>query len=201
MSKNVIQPQDKYVLRLPDGMRDHLKEAAAENGRSMNAEIIARLEDYEDLKEQAFELGKILGAGRALASLGADEKAGVLAMQMQENLALRKHVRDLEFDLNKARAERDSLLEDQENLSIPDDHTLYVLLDADGMPISWQEIFHHLGELRRAGGFNIDRIEARIFDAKHVGNRDREDEFFEIFQRYRKLRKQRTSTKPAAEDN
>lgn len=34
---------DQVKLRLPDGMRDELKEAAKVNGRSMNAEIIARL--------------------------------------------------------------------------------------------------------------------------------------------------------------
>ena len=35
----------KFVLRLPDGMRDRIKEIAAQNGRSMNAEIIATLEE------------------------------------------------------------------------------------------------------------------------------------------------------------
>lgn len=35
---------DKYLLRLPDGMRDRIKEAAARNGRSMNSEILATLE-------------------------------------------------------------------------------------------------------------------------------------------------------------
>ncbi|MBX4873258.1 Arc family DNA-binding protein [Rhizobium bangladeshense] len=45
MSKNpVIQSQDKYVLRLPDGMRDRIKAQADKNNRSMNAEIIATLE-------------------------------------------------------------------------------------------------------------------------------------------------------------
>ncbi|WP_280952510.1 Arc family DNA-binding protein [Neorhizobium huautlense] len=39
-----MQPQDKYVLRLPDGMRDLIREAAAQNKRSMNAEIIDTLE-------------------------------------------------------------------------------------------------------------------------------------------------------------
>lgn len=34
---------DKFMLRLPEGMRDRLKDAAARNGRSMNAEIITRL--------------------------------------------------------------------------------------------------------------------------------------------------------------
>lgn len=32
------------MLRFPDGMRDRIREAAAENGRSMNAEIISRLD-------------------------------------------------------------------------------------------------------------------------------------------------------------
>lgn len=36
--------QDQYMLRFPDGMRDKLKDEAAKNGRSMNAEIIMRLE-------------------------------------------------------------------------------------------------------------------------------------------------------------
>ncbi|MFQ6181852.1 Arc family DNA-binding protein [Sinorhizobium meliloti] len=42
--KPVIQSQDKYVVRLPDGMRDKLKAEAERNKRSMNAEIVARLE-------------------------------------------------------------------------------------------------------------------------------------------------------------
>lgn len=38
------QNQDKFVLRLPDGMRDRIKAAAEKNNRSMNAEIVATLE-------------------------------------------------------------------------------------------------------------------------------------------------------------
>lgn len=36
--------QDKFMLRLPDGMREKIKVAAEANKRSMNAEIVARLE-------------------------------------------------------------------------------------------------------------------------------------------------------------
>lgn len=39
------QIEDKYVLRFPDGMRDRLKDEAAKNGRSLNAEIIQRLSE------------------------------------------------------------------------------------------------------------------------------------------------------------
>jgi len=35
---------DKFMLRLPDGMRDRIKVAADQNNRSMNAEIVATLE-------------------------------------------------------------------------------------------------------------------------------------------------------------
>lgn len=35
---------DKFMLRLPDGMRDRIRAAAEANGRSMNAEIVYTLE-------------------------------------------------------------------------------------------------------------------------------------------------------------
>ncbi len=35
---------EQYIVRFPDGMRDRIKDAAKDNGRSMNAEIISRLE-------------------------------------------------------------------------------------------------------------------------------------------------------------
>lgn len=43
---------DQYIVRFPDGMRDQLKKAAKENNRSLNAEIIARLESYQSLKAE-----------------------------------------------------------------------------------------------------------------------------------------------------
>lgn len=43
MGERPHQSEDKYVLRLPAGMRDAVKRAADSNGRSMNAEIIHRL--------------------------------------------------------------------------------------------------------------------------------------------------------------
>lgn len=40
------QSQDKFIVRLPDGMRDSLKRLAEANKRSMNAEIVAALEAH-----------------------------------------------------------------------------------------------------------------------------------------------------------
>lgn len=38
------QTSDKFILRLPDGMRSEIAAEAKANGRSMNAEIVARIE-------------------------------------------------------------------------------------------------------------------------------------------------------------
>ncbi|MFD0978043.1 Arc family DNA-binding protein [Tropicimonas aquimaris] len=46
MSENTPQTQDKFIVRLPDGMRDHIKAKAAKNNRSMNAEIVHALEEH-----------------------------------------------------------------------------------------------------------------------------------------------------------
>lgn len=40
----VSRESDKFMLRLPDGMRPRIAAVAKANGRSMNAEIVARLE-------------------------------------------------------------------------------------------------------------------------------------------------------------
>lgn len=69
----VTRESDRFIVRLPDGMRDRLSASARESGRSMNAEVVARLQaSYEDgpavasltwvelfkiLQEQARDLG------------------------------------------------------------------------------------------------------------------------------------------------
>lgn len=45
MSAKAGRYDEQYMVRFPPGMRDRIKVAASENGRSMNSEIIARLEE------------------------------------------------------------------------------------------------------------------------------------------------------------
>jgi hypothetical protein len=44
MSIRTGRGSDQFVVRLPPGMRDKIAAAAAETGRSMNSEIVERLE-------------------------------------------------------------------------------------------------------------------------------------------------------------
>lgn len=39
-----VRDFDKFMLRMPEGMRDRIAREAKTNGRSMNAELIARIE-------------------------------------------------------------------------------------------------------------------------------------------------------------
>lgn len=45
------QAGDKYILRLPEGMRDRIAESAKRYKRSMNTEIVYILQDYYDLRD------------------------------------------------------------------------------------------------------------------------------------------------------
>jgi len=43
---------DKFVVRLPDGLRGRIFDVAYRNHRSMNAEIVSRLETSIDIEQE-----------------------------------------------------------------------------------------------------------------------------------------------------
>lgn len=64
---------DKYIVRFPDGMRDRIAAEAKAANRSMNAEIVARLEkslDYIDGSSDLMKLVKYIGDAAALDGVG-----------------------------------------------------------------------------------------------------------------------------------
>jgi hypothetical protein len=46
MTDSPSRKQDQFIVRFPDGMREAVKERAAKDGRSMNAQIIHALDFY-----------------------------------------------------------------------------------------------------------------------------------------------------------
>lgn len=44
MTVSTGRDSDKFMLRFPEGMRERIAEVAKANGRSMNSEIVSRLE-------------------------------------------------------------------------------------------------------------------------------------------------------------
>jgi hypothetical protein len=57
------EAQDRVMVRLPDGMRDQLKAAAKAGNRTMNAEIVARLEFTFAVDVEVQESGYDVGHG------------------------------------------------------------------------------------------------------------------------------------------
>lgn len=79
---------DKFMLRLPDGMRAKLKASAEENNRTLNAEIVARLESSYQAPRDA-----LAAKGREIELLVSD-------------IAVRGEMLGLRSDLLRARLER-----------------------------------------------------------------------------------------------
>lgn len=53
--------QERFLVRLPQGMRDRIAEVAKANNRSMNAEIVARLErSFEDIDGDSKLIDEVL---------------------------------------------------------------------------------------------------------------------------------------------
>lgn len=74
MARSMVQDTesrhlDKLVIRLPEGMRDRLKSAAATAKRSMNAEVVARLE--ASLNQQETQPYSVIATGNASANASA----------------------------------------------------------------------------------------------------------------------------------
>lgn len=66
---------DKVLVRMPDGMRDRLKEAAKANNRTMNAEIVARLQESFHVKGAGVAVMRMEAEGALQPSPSADEIA------------------------------------------------------------------------------------------------------------------------------
>lgn len=66
---------DKFVVRLPEGLRERISQAAQVNHRSMNGEIVARIDGSLDLErkyEEVRQLNSLLNV--KLATLEAAAK-------------------------------------------------------------------------------------------------------------------------------
>jgi hypothetical protein len=60
VERTVGRESDKFMLRFPDGMRDRIADQAKLNNRSMNAEIVARLEQSFDGPVKQSEVEELL---------------------------------------------------------------------------------------------------------------------------------------------
>ena len=149
-----------FRLRIPPQLKGAIEEAAADEQRSINAEIVHRLYASFDYEEERGEL---------LAKIASLE--GLLEQESQRNV--------------QSAASWDEWATRQ----FTDENTLYVVLDSDGHPICWDEITTHLAAISEASGGKVERIEAGIFDAPRESNDKRFEQWMKLREFYRSKRK------------
>ena len=55
-----LRDQNRFLVRMPEGMRDRIADAAKSNGRSMNSEIVAALEEKFPISDPIGEATSLL---------------------------------------------------------------------------------------------------------------------------------------------
>jgi DNA polymerase II large subunit len=92
---------DKFMLRLPNGMRDRIKFAADKNGRSMNAEIVSTIEAKYPAGDKFSRLMNRMSElyGRFEATEDVKEKE-ILAKEMSAIRKKTDHFFEIFEDLN-----------------------------------------------------------------------------------------------------
>jgi len=73
MSEKQVKDYDKFVLRLPEGMREAIADLAKANGRSMNAEIVQILKDA--LTHHSFDS---IASKESLKNMPIDVRLGLI---------------------------------------------------------------------------------------------------------------------------
>lgn len=95
MSEKQVRDYDKFMLRLPEGMREALSERAKKNGRSMNSEIVQILEDsinskvvsWTDLHEDAKDpevISMTMDQFNKFVSMAAEDTAKAIVDNLTE---------------------------------------------------------------------------------------------------------------------
>lgn len=129
MSEEPRQPQDKYILRMPDGMRDKLKAEAEHNKRSLNAEIVGRLE----LSLEHFHELSAIGMGQFVRRLEANIEASErMAFRLAAELRMAAGVISSDDEPIRAAIEKYAA-ENRMNLAVATQHILKDWLTSQGL--------------------------------------------------------------------
>ncbi len=79
------QDADKFIVRFPDGMRDRIADAAKAANRTMNAEIVARLQASFESAASSGTQSAVPGVIERLASI--DAQMGALLAGQERSAA------------------------------------------------------------------------------------------------------------------
>lgn len=154
------------MLRFPDGMRDRIRIEAEKNGRSMNAEIVSRLEASFDTEREL--------SGLVAKLEGFRDKPQAFNDGMDATRSLAEDNASLQAEMESAK--RDSGLS-----------RLYVLLDSSGYPQSWAQIHEVARAICETGGLTAVEMSVTVVTPEMVSSSERYAEAAALATRLRAL--------------
>jgi leucyl aminopeptidase (aminopeptidase T) len=157
-----------FRLRIPEGLKKEVEAAAAENRRSMTAEIISRL-------EQSF-----LNDGKLAQMVDAIAEQSAKLHEAYNTITYLEDVRKALEDQLEAADEREA----NRSTSVMDDPIFEIVLDANGRPISWPEIAAHIHRTAKAAGVETAGFRAAIFNAEKADDDARFGEYGRLVRWY-----------------
>lgn len=95
---------DRFIIRFPEGMRDRIRNEAAANNRSMNAEIIARLDaslEGRSISGEPITMDAIREESQKVSETIAKAESNAVRQFMEEITAKISDVQSLVEHLNK----------------------------------------------------------------------------------------------------
>ncbi len=122
-------------------MRDRIAAAAKINSRTMNAEIVARLQSSFEASDEMVLLK---------ATHAYDQSLNTSLMREKADLQAQLAKKEAEIQILKQRLFLGTM--DVPDTSQSAGDVLYILLDSNGYPIAWEEIYAYLDEIRRLSG-------------------------------------------------
>jgi hypothetical protein len=153
-----------FGLRMLPELKERIENAARESGRSMNAEVVARLEKSFDGNHWLQEIGLSEQLEEAAKNSGRSIEGEAYA-RLLDSLGSRSEVerlkKDLDYQANENRQLRMELAELRSEKTHPVD-TVYLLLDASGYPISWEEIRTLWRAVAKEANLNVVNLEASV---------------------------------------
>lgn len=178
-------------LRMLPELKQKIEDAAKANGRSMNAEISARLQASFDAipwLQQNGLLERVEEAAKATGRTAEGEAYARLLSSLNNWDEVKMLRRELDREDKANRALRMEMAELRSEATRPVD-TVYLLLDASGYPISWAEIGELWKATTEATGVRVASVDVAVITPDMESNSRRSKEATDLAKRLRAMGK------------
>jgi hypothetical protein len=163
-SKELLANIAPFGLRMQADLKEEIKASADRSGRSMNAEIVHRLERSLQWDEDGQQ--------------EANELIAALETKLAEAVKVNEYLESLRADLI------DRLDRASNEGGGQEEPIFNIVLDAKGHPLSWPEIAAHIHRTAKAAGIETAGFRVAVFNSDKEKSGDRDKEYARLVRWY-----------------